>query len=322
MTNYILRRLLQTVFTFLLLSFVCFYILTLMPGDPVDILASSNPDITTEDIERLKKLYGLDQPAYYRYWNWLKDVTSGELGYSRTYKIPVSEIIPSRLMNTFILAGISLFLAILIAIPLGVLSALKNGTKLDYIINFLAFVGISWPSFFLAIVLIIVFGVWLQWLPAGGTYTSGLSLHGFDYFLDRMKYLILPVLSLTALQMGAFVRYTRSAVLETLKDEYVKTAKAKGLNSFQVTVYHIFRNALLPIVTIIGISFSFVFSGSIITETVFSYQGVGKLVYDAIIANDFNLAMIGFMLPVGMVLIMSLVVDIIYVFLDPRISYV
>lgn len=215
----------------------------------------------------------------------------------------------------------ALALSLLIAIPLGVLSALKAGSKLDYFINLFAFAGISVPSFWLAIVLIIIFSVWLQIFPAGGTFAIGSDATGFAAIADRMKYLILPTMSLAYLQIGTFVRYTRSAMLEALRNDYIRTAKAKGLSRQEVIWKHGFRNALLPLITIVTLSLSGVFSGALITETVFAYQGVGKLVYDSIMGNDFNVAMISFIISVTMVLIMNLLADILYGFADPRISF-
>jgi len=322
MQSFILRRFVQMTVVILLLSFVCFCLMGLMPGDPVDIMISSNPKITSADVERLKTLYGLDQPIYVRYGNWLKDTLSGNLGHSRTYKIPTIDLIGPRLWNTFLLSMGSFFLAAFIAIPIGIYSAVKKGSKFDYVSNLLAFAGISIPSFWLGITLIIIFSVWLKWLPAGGTETiSDSSITGFSYFLDRLKYLILPTLSLTALQMGSFVRYTRSAMMEVLGQDYIRTAKAKGILKFKIIFIHAFKNALIPLITVLSISFSTIFSGAIITETIFAYQGIGKLVYDSIIANDFNVAMISFMISIGMVLFMNLVADIMYSFADPRISY-
>ncbi len=321
MTTYILRRLIQTVIVILLLSYFCFFIMTLMPGDPVELMIQSNPKITSEDIARLRTLYGLDQPAYKRYLTWAKSITEGDLGYSRTYRIPVSELIGPKLMNTFILSMSSLTLALLIAIPLGVLSALRAGTKLDYAVNFFAFAGISVPSFWLAIVLIIIFAVWLQLFPAGGTFTIGADDTGLTGILDRAKYLVLPTLSLAYLQIGTFVRYTRASMLEAMRNDYIRTAKAKGLSRLAVIWKHGFRNALLPLITIVTLSLSGVFGGALITETVFAYQGVGKLVYDSIIGNDFNVAMVSFIISVTMVLIMNLLADIFYGFADPRISF-
>lgn len=322
MTTYILRRLIQTLIVITVLSYFCFYLMTLMPGDPVELMIQSNPKITAADVERLRQLYGLDQPVYKRYMNWVGSIVQGDLGYSRTYRIPVSEIMGPKLLNTFVLSMLSIVISLLIAIPLGVLSALKANTKWDYIVNFFAFAGISVPSFWLGIVLILVFAVFLGWLPAGGTFTIGAeNLSWTEFTWDRLKYLILPTMSLAYMEIGTFMRFTRSSMLEAMRNDYIRTAKAKGLSAKQVIWQHGFRNALLPLITVITLNFATVFSGATITETVFAYQGVGKLVYDSIIGNDFNVAMISFMISVTMVLLFSLVADILYGVVDPRITY-
>ncbi len=321
MTSYISRRLIQTLVVIALLSYFCFYIMTLMPGDPVDIMISSNPKITSEDIVRLKTLYGLDQPAYVRYGNWVKTIAGGDLGYSRTYRVPVGELMGTRLWNTFILSMIALVLSVFIAVPMGIYSALRPGSKVDYIVNFFSFAGISIPSFWLAIVLIIIFAVKFPLFPAGGTETIGASFDFWGELADRAKYLALPVLSLSIQQIGRFARFTRSAMLEAMRNDFIRTAKAKGLSRQVVVWRHGFRNALIPLITILALSFSSLFSGAILTETVFAYQGVGKLAYESIVANDFNVAMIAFIISVSMVLIMNLVADILYGVADPRITY-
>jgi peptide/nickel transport system permease protein len=304
------------------LSYLCFSLMTLMPGDPVELMIQSNPKITTADVARLRSLYGLDQPSYVRYGRWATTVLSGDLGYSRTYRIPVSEIMGPRLVNTFILSFASLVLSLLIAIPLGVFTALRAGTKWDYAVNFFAFAGISIPSFWLGILLIIVFSVFLGWFPAGGTTTSGMEDAGlYANINDRLRYLVLPTLALSYMEIGAFMRFTRSAMLEAMRGDYIRTARSKGL-SRAVTIWnHGFRNALLNLITVVTLSFSTVFSGATITETLFSYHGVGKLVYDSIIGNDFNVAMVSFMISVTMVLVFNLIADILYGFADPRISF-
>jgi len=321
-STYITRRLIQTLVVIGLLSYMCFYLMTLMPGDPVEIMISSNPRITSEDVARLRTLYGLDQPAYVRYVNWVKDFVRGELGYSRTYRVPVSELMGPRLVNTFYLSLVAMIFSLAIAIPLGIYSGLKPGSKFDYIVNFLSFGGISMPSFWLGIVLIIIFAVNLQWLPAGGTQTVGIEGQGFwAEFFDRLKYLILPMLSLSIQQIGRFSRFTRSAMLEAMRNDFIRTAKAKGL-SHQIVVWrHGFRNALIPLITIFALSISSLFSGALITETLFAYQGAGRLIYESIMANDFNVAMVSFVISVSMVLIMNLVADICYGVADPRIAY-
>ncbi|MBN1983792.1 MAG: ABC transporter permease [Chitinivibrionales bacterium] len=322
MTNYILRRLLQMVVVMFLLSFFCYALLNLMPGDPLDIMLSSNPRITSEDIAKLKELYGVDKPLYVKYFNWLTAFVQGDFGYSRTYKIPAKEMIGPRLINTFFLAFGALVLSIVLAIPLGMIAALKKGTRFDYFVNMFAFTGISVPSFWLGIVLILLFGVYFKILPAGGTYTIGIESKGlFVQFLDRLRYIVLPMFSLMFLEMGIFVRYTRATMIEVMGKDYIRTARAKGLLQKRVLFVHALKNALIPLITIVSLSVAFIFAGAIITETVFAYQGIGKLVYDSIVANDFNVAMVSFMLTIVMVLFFNLVADILYGVVDPRISY-
>ncbi len=322
MTTFIARRILQTLAVIVVLSFVVFYLMSLMPGDPVDMMVASNPKITAEDVARLKALYGLDQPIYKRYGSWVGTILTGDLGYSRTYRVPVQELMGPRLWNTFILSFISLALSIIIAVPLGVLSALKPGSRLDTFVSLLSFGGISIPSFWLAIVLIIAFAVKIPLFPAGGTQTIGAGDLGFwADLLDRSKYLVLPVLSLSIQQIGRFSRFTRSSMAEAMRNDFIRTARAKGLSSHTVIWQHGFRNALIPLITILAVSISSLFSGALLTETVFAYQGVGKLVYDSIIGNDYNVAMISFVISVAMVLLMNLIADISYGFADPRIAY-
>lgn len=322
MATYILRRVIQTLIVIIMLSYLCFGLMALMPGDPVEMMIASNPKITADDVARLREFYGLDQPTWKRYKNWVSTIAAGDLGYSRTYRVPVTELMGPRLWNTFILSVASLGLSLLIAIPLGVLTALKPGGKLDSTLNMLSFAGISIPSFWLGIMLIIIFSVKLNLFPASGTQTIGLEgLTGWEAIKDRSWYLFLPVFSLSLQQMGRFVRFTRSSMLEVLHFDFVRTAKAKGLPPAVVLWKHAFRNALIPLITVVTLALSSVFSGAILTETVFAYQGVGKLVYDSIIGNDFNVAMVSFIIGTSMVLLMNLLADILYGFADPRISY-
>jgi peptide/nickel transport system permease protein len=296
--------------------------MVLMPGDPIDTLVSSIPNITPEDILRLKRLYGLDQPAYIRFFNWFSQLLSGDLGYSRTYKLPVTEIISSPIINTFVLSLSSIIIALIIAVPLGMAAAYRPHSLLDYIVNFIAFAGISIPSFWLGIILIIIFGVYIPILPAGGTFT--INENEFSFFwliIDRIKYLILPTLSLTFFQIGGLLRFTRTSMLENLKEDYIRTAHSKGLSLNNVLFKHALRNSIIPLITIITTRFGYIFSGAIITETVFAYNGLGKLIYNSVISNDFNVAMIGLILTIGMVLFMSFISDLLYTIADPRIKY-
>ncbi|MFN3697459.1 MAG: ABC transporter permease [Pseudobdellovibrio sp.] len=322
MTTYILRRILQTLAVIVILSYICFSLMTLMPGDPVELMISANPRITQEDVVRLRQFYGLDQPTYVRYYHWASEILSGELGYSRTYRVPVSEMLAPALKATFVLSMVSLGFSLLIAIPLGIYCALKPNTKFDYTVNLLNFAGISIPSFWLGIVLIIIFSVILNWLPAGGFQTTGIKYDGFfDEVVDKSKYLILPTLSLAIQRIGFFSRFSRSAMLEAMRNDFIRTARAKGMSESVVVWKHGFRNALIPLITITAISISSVFSGALITETLFAYPGVGRLIYTSIISNDFNVAMISFIISIAMVLVMNLVADLLYGVVDPRISY-
>lgn len=322
MTNFIIRRIIQTLVVIVILSYVCFGLMNLMPGDPVEMMISANPKITAADVERLRSFYGLDQPVYKRYLNWVSDIAQGELGYSRTYRVPVTQMLAPALTATFILSMTSLIFSLVVAIPLGIICALKPNSKVDYIVNLFSFAGISVPSFWLGIVLIIVFAVNFNILPAGGYQTVGVVYDGFfDEFLDKAAYLILPVVSLSIQSIGRFSRFTRSAMLESLRNDYIRTAKAKGLSSKTVIWKHAFRNALIPLITIVALSLSSVFSGALITETLFAYPGVGRLIYSSIIGNDFNVAMVSLIISMSMVLIMNLVADILYGVVDPRVSY-
>lgn len=321
MTSYIIRRLIQTIVVLFALTFVTYALMGLMPGDPIDIACSSNPHCTPENLVQMKKNLGLDRPIYERYGKWVTAFVQGDLGYSRIYQKPVKEILMPRLFNTMVLWGCALILSLLIAIPLGVFSSLRAGTKLDYIVNFFAFMGISMPSFWLGLMLIIVFCVKISWFPAGGVETIGSNMSTAAHILDRAKYLVLPVLSLSAQTIAEWVRYTRASMMDTMRNDFIRTARAKGLRRSRIIVMHGLRNALIPVVTVVALSFSFMFSGALITETVFSYQGAGKLIYDSIIGNDFNVAMCTFIISCVAVLVMNLVADICYAYLDPRISY-
>ena len=321
MTGFVLRRLAQTVIVIALLSFFCYFLMTLMPGDPIDEMVAANPNMTAEDAQRLRELHGLDQPAYERYWNWVKMIAGGDLGYSRTYRVPVSEILGRSLLNTSLLAGAALVLSLLVAVPLGIWAALRKGSRVDYFVNLFAFAGISVPSFWIAIVLILVFAVYLPIFPAGGTVSVDFGMTPMETVVDRARHLVLPVLSLSFLSIGTFVRYTRAAMIEAMSNDYIRTARAKGLSWERVLIVHGFRNALIPLITIVTLSFSTLFSGAIVTETVFAYDGVGRLVFLSIQRNDFNVAMVAFMISVSWVLLMNFAADLLYGLADPRITY-
>ncbi len=217
------------------------------------------------------------------------------------------------LKNSLVLLGTAFLLAVTIAIPLGTLAASRPRSAVDYGINLFAFAGISIPSFWLALMLIIVFAVLLGWLPAGGIAPPGAG------FLEHLRYMVLPALTLTIVSVGSYSRYTRSSMMEVLRQDYIRTARAKGASQGRVVWKHGLRNAMIPVVTILALDFGFLFSGALITETIFSWPGMGKLIFDAVMGNDFNLALVALLFATGVTLAGNLLADICYAWLDPRI---
>jgi len=297
------------------MSAAIYALIGLMPGDPVDLMITADPHLTPEDVAHLRELYGLDQPLYERYGHWLRSTLSGDWGYSRLYARPVLDALGPALANTTLLMTCAFFLSIAIAIPTGMIAAARPFSFIDYLINLTAFIGISMPPFWLALILIIVFAVTLGILPAGGTAMT----EGSDFW-HTASFLILPVLSLTLASIGGQIRYVRAAMLDTLNQDFIRTAHAKGLTERQVLVGHALRSAMVPVVTILALDFGILFSGALITETVFSYPGMGKLIYDSILGNDYNLALIALLLATALTLFANLLADIAYTFLDPRVS--
>ena len=315
MFRYIAGRLLESIIVLLAVSFAVYGLIGLMPGDPIDMMVQGDPNLTPADAARLKALYGLDQPITDRYAAWLGNALQGEFGYSRNHGQPVLDVIGSRFGNTVFLLGISLALSLAIAIPVGIYAALRPYSPLDYAVNMLCFAGISVPPFWLALLLIILFSVTLGWLPAGGMETVGDSS-----FIDRLKHAILPVAVLTIASVGGFTRFMRASMIQTLRQDYIRTARAKGVSTTRMVTHHALRNALIPLVTIVALSFGQMFSGALITETMFSWLGMGKMIYDAILGNDYNLALVGLMIATALTLVGNFLADIGYVWLDPRVS--
>lgn len=314
MSRFILRRFAESLIVLAIMSFLIYAVIGLMPGDPIDLMIGADPKLTAEDAARLRALHGLDQPVATRYGNWLGAALSGDFGYSRLFAKPTLEVLWPRLWNTILLMGLSFLLALAIAIPAGLAAALKPRSAIDHGIGLFAFAGISVPPFWLAILAIILFAVTLGWLPAGGMGDGG-------GFLDDLRYLILPVLTLTLATVGGIIRFVRAAMIEALRQDYVRTARAKGLGERQVVVGHALRNAMIPVVTILALNFGALFSGALITETMFGWLGMGKTIFDAIMGNDFNLAMVGLLLATLATLLANLAADVAYAWLDPRISH-
>jgi peptide/nickel transport system permease protein len=315
MTRIIIERFIQSAGILLVMSFVIYALMGLMPGDPIDLMISADPKITSGDAERLRNLYGLDKPLVERYGNWFGAALSGDLGYSRLHSKPVLDVLWPALGNTVVLLGLAFGLSLAISLPAGILAATRPYSKTDYAINFAAFAGISTPPFWLALLLIIIFAVIWGILPAGGA--GSLDENGL---LDTLRFMALPVISLTIASVGGQTRYMRAAMIETLRHDYIRTARAKGLSESRVVLNHALRNALIPVVTIIALDFGALFSGALITETIFAYPGMGRLIFDSIMGNDYNLALLALLFATALTLLGSILADIAYLRLDPRIT--
>ncbi|AXG99943.1 ABC transporter permease [Deinococcus wulumuqiensis] len=330
MANYALRRILQMIPLLLLISAVIYALTALQPGDPVDQLIFGNPKITPEDIARLREAYGVDTPWYEKYWNWLMQAFRGEFGYSRDFGIPVTEyIFGQRLPNTLLLTIPALVISTLIAVPLGIFSAVRQYSAADYILTFLNFVIFSAPGFWIGVMALYLFAVILPQatngaiaLPPGGL-GSGIAPEDglLPFWLDRLKYLILPLTILMLREIAVTTRYMRASFLEVLGQDFVRTARAKGLPQSRVLYKHALRNSLIPIVTILGLAVPGLFSGAVITEQVFSWPGMGRALIESMVSKDFNVVMFCLMMLSLLTVVFQLLTDLLYAVVDPRIRY-
>lgn len=303
----------------LFISALVFFILHLVPGGPLDALRYSNPRISPEHIKQLERLLGLDKPLYERYFIWLAGMLRGDWGTSWgiAYGQPVLDLIQARLGNTLLLMGMSTVLSLAIAVPIGVYSAVKQYSWTDYFVTALSFFGTSMPTFWFGVMMLIVFAVTLRWLPAGGVATPGLE----GDLMDRLRYLVMPVAVLSLCNVAGWSRYIRSSMLETLGQDYLRTAKAKGLSETAVVMKHALRNALIPFIAMVGLTLPELFSGAIITESIFAWAGMGRLYYDATMASDWPLLQAMMVIIAFLVIGSNLMADILYAVADPRIRY-
>jgi peptide/nickel transport system permease protein len=314
MIRFLATRLTGAIVTLLVKSFVIFALIGLMPGDPLDMLSQANPDATPEDIANLRRIYGVDQPLGERYWAWLQSALHGDFGYSRIQHRPVTEIVLPALGNTLVLTGLAFVISVVLAVFLGSIAATRKGGWLDRLINLVAYAGISVPSFWLALVLIYVFAVRLGWMPAGG------MPHAGDGAQDWLRHLVLPVAALVMVEVGGLTRYARSAMLDVLGQDYIRTARAKGISNARLLLRHALRNSLIPVVTIVALGFGHLFSGALLIENIFAWRGMGRLILEAIMGNDYNLALVCLLFTTAMILLASILADLAYSWFDPRIS--
>ena len=316
MNRYILRRLLQALPLLLGISVASFAILKAVPGGPLAAYEAS-PDITDEDIHRLEHAFGLDQPVPIQYLSWLGRFVVGDWGYSFVSHQPVLGLIGERLPNTVYLMGTVFVTVLVLAIPVGVLTAVKQYSWFDHVVTGSTFGFLSTPTFWLGLLLIIFFGLQLRWLPLGGMATPGAA---FDLG-DRLRHLILPVATISLVQLGSHVRYLRASMLETINQDYMRTARSKGLGERSVVLRHALKNAAIPLVTVVALDVPELFVGALVTEQIFGWPGMGRLFLDAAFRSDYPVLQGILAVSSTLIVLANLLADVAYGYLDPRIRY-
>ena len=319
MSQYVLRRIALIFPLMFAITVVNYAIYVLSPGDPVSALL--NPEsmryLEEEDLQALREAMGLNRPVHVRYLIWLREALRGNLGYSTQMRLPVQHIIVRDIGNTLGLMGFALLFSTVAGIVLGIISALKQYSILDYILTGIAFGGIAVPGFFFALLLIYVVGLRLEWFPVGGIVTVGAP----PSVGDRLWHMVLPVVALSYEGLSTLLRYTRASMLEVVRQDYITTARAKGLAERTVIMWHAFKNALLPVITITGLRLPTLVGGAVLIESVFNYRGIGHTLVAAAGARDYPLLMGGLLVTAIIVLLSNLVADLAYAWADPRIRY-
>ena len=318
MGPYLLRRLLIALPSLLGISVVLFTVLALAPGDPFEELAT-NPNVPAEVKAMLRAKFGLDDPVWQRYFRWLFAMLQGDWGYSFISRVDVDTLILQRVPVTLAVIGASQVIAMLVALPVGIISAVKPYSWFDRIASTLAFVGFSLPTFFTGILLILLFSITLDWLPF--VYRADIAATGWAWWWAHIKQSIMPVMVLGLFQGASWMRYVRSAVLDVIRLDYVTTARSKGLGERVVVMKHVVRNALIPVVTLVALQMPAVFGGAIVTEQIFRIPGIGSLLIDAILRNDTPVIMAVTFVFSCLVILFNLIADLLYGWLDPRISF-
>jgi peptide/nickel transport system permease protein len=313
--GYVIRRILGAIPLLLGISLILFTIVHLAPGGPLDVYAD-NPSVSKEALEQMAAAYGLNEPLPVQYFYWLKSMIVGDWGYSIRTGRPVLTEIVQRLGPTLQLGGLSLLLSLVLAIPLGIISASRRGSKLDGTLTAISFVGISTPVFWLALLLQLLFSVQLGWLPSAGYKTIG-----GGSFTDVLSHIIMPATVLSFATIASWSRFIRSGMVDVLNQDYIRTAYAKGRSERGVVFMHALRNAMIPAVTVIAVDFATVISGAVITETVFAWPGIGRLFMESMNGRDYPMLMGLMMMGSLGIVIANIVADLAYAALDPRIRY-
>jgi peptide/nickel transport system permease protein len=318
MSQYILRRILIAIPTLLVISFVIFMVLDLAPGDPLAQFAL-NPAVPESTRELIRHQLGIDQPWYIQYYKWLTAMLQGNFGFSFSTKAPVVDLLVQRLPQTLQVVGLAYLIAVCVAIPIGILSAVKQYSIFDQTATIFSFIGSSVPSFFTGILLILIFAVSLGWFPI--VYSSTLQIVDWSSLIQQTRQMVLPVTVLFIQQTAAFTRFTRSAMLDNLPLEYVRTARSKGLGEQIVIWRHVVRNSLIPVITLIALGIPTIFGGAIVTENLFRVNGIGQLLISSIQNNDTPVVMAITFIFAILTILFNLVADILYGILDPRVRY-
>ncbi|RNF36327.1 ABC transporter permease [Paracoccus methylarcula] len=319
MTRFILGRLVKSVFILLAILILNFFLIHAAPGDPAAVMAGEAGAADEKFLADLRAQFGLDQPLYVQLWIYLKGAVQLDLGFSFRQQMPVADLIWNRLPATLLLTGAAFVLSLVLGVIAGVAASARQGTWGDTVISTLALLFYATPLFWVALMAVVVFSVWLGWLPGFGFETIGAGYTGFARALDIGRHLILPATTLGLFFMAIYTRMTRASMLEVSRLDFVKTARAKGLRHGVIQRRHVLRNALLPVITLAGLQAGQVFGGAVLTETVFAWPGIGRLMFEAINQRDYNVILGVFFVSAAMVLLFNLITDVIYVFVDPRI---
>ncbi len=321
MSTYLIKRVLFMIPLLLGITIICFFVMRLAPGSPTDLQTQMNPKASAEMKERLMSMYELDKPIHMQYWSWLKKLGRGDLGtsFSSDHR-PVSDKILERLPITILINFLSLLIIIAVAVPIGVLSAVHQDSLFDKVTTVLVFIGFAVPTFWLALLLMIFFGISLGWLPISGLRSLNYEyLSAWGQLVDLAKHLILPVFISAFGGLAGLSRYMRANMLEVIRQDYILTARAKGLSERQVIYKHALRNALLPAITILGLSIPGLIGGSVIFETIFAIPGMGQLFYMSVMARDYPTVMGILLIGAILTLVGNLIADVSYALADPRI---
>src|SRR5499426_1343402 len=318
MGKYLVRRLLMAVPALVGISIVLFTILALAPGDPFEELAT-NPNVPAEVRMNLRAQYGLDDPLLVRYVRWFTSMLKGDWGFSFVSRVNVDKLILQRLPTTLFVLGLAQLLALMVALPVGIYSAVRPYSIFDQIATTLALIGFSLPTFFTGLLFILLFSIYLDWLPF--IYRSDLQATGLRWYWEHVRQAIMPVAVLGLFQAASMTRFMRAAVLDVIRLEYVNTARAKGLSEGVTLIKHVVRNALIPVVTLVALQIPGIFGGAIVTEQIFRVPGIGSLLIASILANDTPVVMAVTFIFSCLVVVFNLIADILYGWLDPRITF-